>query len=228
MPYKAIFLDLDGTIFDFKASEHAGFLHAMRENGIAATDEMYARYTVINQRMWQLLEQGDITLPELKTERFRLTLASFGLLADADRLNEQYVNFLSQSVFLMDGARDFVQKLSLHFLICMVTNGIHNNQVGRLRLSGLLPFTHTMVTSEEAGAPKPDPAVFEEALRRCPGLSKKDCLLIGDSESADILGAQNFGIDAIWFNPQKKAARLNTHPLLEASSYSEIEWFLQV
>ena len=35
-----------------------------------------------------------------------------------------------------------------------------------------------------------------------PGLSRENALLIGDSLSSDIQGANNAGLDCCWFNPQ--------------------------
>ena len=71
----------------------------------------------------------------------------------------------------------------------MVTNGIKENQYMRLSLSGLGPYTHAMVTSEEVGAPKPEGLIFEEALRRCGNPPREECVLIGDSLAADVRGS---------------------------------------
>ncbi len=228
MRYKVVLLDMDGTVLDFKSSERASFFSAMKKNGIDANEAMYEKYTIINQRLWHMLENGDVDLQTLKVERFRMTLNLHQIESDCEKINGDYVSFLSTSSILLPGAMDFVKAMSASYLLCLITNGIHTNQVNRFRKSGLTPYIHTMVTSEEAGAPKPDPAVFKLALRRCQGLSEKDCLVIGDSENADILGARNSGMDALWYNPSKHPPSLELEPVAVCSTYNEILRFLEI
>ena len=47
---------------------------------------------------------------------------------------------------------------------------------------------------------KPDSAIFQHALDLA-GATKTESLMIGDSLEADVYGALNFGMDAIFFNP---------------------------
>ena len=56
--------------------------------------------------------------------------------------------------------------------------------------------------SEDVGVNKPDKAIFEHALNLAQA-QKKESIMIGDSLEADVYGAQNFGIKAIFFNPLK-------------------------
>ena len=46
--------------------------------------------------------------------------------------------------------------------------------------------------------------------------------VIGDSLSADIKGAQNAGLDSLWYNPNRKANTLPIPPNFEAASYEDI------
>lgn len=43
---------------------------------------------------------------------------------------------------------------------------------------------------------------FDYAFSRIPGFEKERALLIGDSLTSDMLGAQNAGIDSMWYCPQ--------------------------
>lgn len=61
-------------------------------------------------------------------------------------------------------------------------------------------YFRSVVCSEEAGANKPSPVIFEYALRAA-GVAAGAAVMIGDDPQADILGASNAGIDAVWFNP---------------------------
>ena len=52
--------------------------------------------------------------------------------------------------------------------------------------------------SEEVGAQKPNPRIYEEALR-INGISADEALMIGDSYTSDVEGARAAGIDQMWF-----------------------------
>jgi putative hydrolase of the HAD superfamily len=53
--------------------------------------------------------------------------------------------------------------------------------------------------SQEVGAEKPDKRVFDLALKRA-GCGPEDVVHVGDSLTADDLGARGTGLRAIWFN----------------------------
>ena len=72
-----------------------------------------------------------------------------------------------------------------------------------MELSGLNPYFSNVIISEDVGVNKPDKAVFEYALDKAAAL-KEESIMIGDSIEADIRGAQDFGMQAIFFNPLNK------------------------
>ena len=59
--------------------------------------------------------------------------------------------------------------------------------------------------SEEAGASKPSAAYFDYVFSHIDGITRDNCLLVGDSLSSDIRGANNAGIPCCWYNPRKTA-----------------------
>lgn len=59
--------------------------------------------------------------------------------------------------------------------------------------------------SQEAGAEKPDPRIFRRALERAHA-SPHEAVHVGDSWSADVLGATRSGLRAIWVNRENEAA----------------------
>ena len=68
-----------------------------------------------------------------------------------------------------------------------------------MKCCGLLPFVDCLVVSEEVGAVKPEPAIFEEALNRLQSGAEEE-LMVGDSWKDDILSAHKVGIRAVWLN----------------------------
>ena len=56
-----------------------------------------------------------------------------------------------------------------------------------------------MTTSEEVGVKKPNSKVFLTALKKANSLPEES-VMIGDSLEADILGANNIGMQTIFYN----------------------------
>ena len=71
--------------------------------------------------------------------------------------------------------------------------------------SNLTPYFKTITNSELAGAKKPNPIIFEHALQVA-SATKSNSVMIGDSLDADVLGALDFGMQAVFFNPLNEAA----------------------
>ena len=62
--------------------------------------------------------------------------------------------------------------------------------------TGLLELVHGVVTSAEAGAAKPDPAIFRHALDLA-GAAPRQTVHVGDSLDLDVAGARAAGIRAV-------------------------------
>ena len=72
-----------------------------------------------------------------------------------------------------------------------------------MNLSKLNPYFENVIISEDVGVNKPNPIIFEYALDKAKA-QKAESIMIGDSLEADIYGALNFGMEAIFFNPMQK------------------------
>jgi HAD superfamily hydrolase (TIGR01549 family) len=92
-----------------------------------------------------------------------------------------------------------------HFLY-IVTNAVASVQKRRLQQCTFSHLFKDVFISEEAGAAKPTKAYFDYVRTRIPGLTAENTLVIGDSLTTDIRGANNAGLPCCWLNPQKKTA----------------------
>jgi HAD superfamily hydrolase (TIGR01509 family) len=132
--------------------------------------------------------RDDETLLALRRECVAVILREL----DSDLAPEAFVDgFVSAMRFsFLPGAREAVERLQrLGLAVAVVSNwdvGLRE-QLRGLGLDGL-----TVVTSAEAGAPKPDPAVFLRALSEL-GVRPDRALHVGDSE-ADDEGARAAGM----------------------------------
>ena len=83
--------------------------------------------------------------------------------------------------------------------IGLVTNGPAEVQRDKIGLLGLWPHIDFAVISGEVGIEKPDPAIFQEALRQGQA-EPEETIFIGDSPEHDIAGAHAAGIHAVWIS----------------------------
>ena len=67
-----VFLDLDDTILDFHKAERIAIAKTFREFGIEPTEEVLARYHVINKSCWERLETGEWTRDQVLVRRFEI------------------------------------------------------------------------------------------------------------------------------------------------------------
>ena len=96
-------------------------------------------------------------------------------------------------------ADSVLEVLSRHFRLGAISNG--NADVFRTPLGRYFDFA---IPAAEAGAAKPDPAIFRAAAQRA-GVAAESMLHIGDDPVCDVLGARRAGMRAGWFNPQTTA-----------------------
>jgi YjjG family noncanonical pyrimidine nucleotidase len=226
--YKILLLDLDNTLFDFSGSERLALRRVLTEQGVEFRPEMAERYGRINDECWKMLEREQITKERLIVYRFERFLSEFSIGKDAAIMNRLYMEAVASSPLLLEGALPFLEKLKGRYRLYAVTNGTAFVQKRRLALSGIDRFFEEVFISEELGVQKPSPLFFERATKRIPDFSKEWALVVGDSLSSDMQGAENFGLDAMWFNPCGKENETGLRPRYTVSSYGEAEKILNV
>ena len=95
---------------------------------------------------------------------------------------------------------DTIRLLVSKFRLGVITNGDDAIQRHKFDALGLAHHFEVFVTSEVAGAFKPDAAIFHHALSRL-GIDASRAAFVGDNLEVDVVGAQQSGMRAIWFNP---------------------------
>lgn len=226
MKYDLFLFDLDDTLLDFKASERLSFERALAALAIISDDSMFSSYQMENRRLWQLFEEGRTTKDELKVERFRRTFALHNIDADAEMASDRYLACLPETVVLIDHSVELLQWLSGHGEIGIITNGIHVTQTLRIQNSPLAPYISFVSVSEDCGFAKPDPRFFEYASKMAKNFRKERALVIGDRWEADIVGASRFGLDSVWFNPERKELPGKPSPTYEIRELKELRKIL--
>jgi HAD superfamily hydrolase (TIGR01549 family) len=90
--------------------------------------------------------------------------------------------------------------------IGIVTNGMADNQPGKIRNTGLAALVDGWGISGELGIRKPDPKIFRRAAQRCGARADGGGWMVGDNLELDIAGARTAGPRTIWLRPRDRAA----------------------
>ena len=223
MKHRLFLFDLDDTLLDFKASEQLSFDRTMRALGLdALPDGLFARYQAINIALWKSFETGTVSKDFLKVERFRRTFADNGLDLDPEAASRLYLESLSDTVVLIDGARELCETLAGIGEVGIITNGVEQIQHRRIVSAGLRDHVSFVATSEACGHAKPDSRFFEYTVRMARAFAHAETVIVGDRLDADILGANRFGIESCWFNPGGLANDSEALPTFEVARLHDV------
>ncbi len=205
-----IFFDLDHTIWDFdkNAEETLHELYhtyALKELGLHSADIFIETYTRNNHALWAEYHLGNIDKQYLRKNRFRKTFIELGLSHEVvpASFEDDYVRICPTKTNLFPQAHETLSYLQKKYSLHLISNGFKESTELKIAVTGLGQYFKNVIISEVVGANKPDKAIFEYALHRAEA-AKVESLMIGDSLEADIRGAMNFGIEAIYFNPENK------------------------
>lgn len=204
--YTTIFWDLDQTLLNFDLSMDYAIRAVFGEFGLEIDDGIVARYDAINRSYWNRLELGEITKAELVVGRFSTLFGELGIRhVPPEEMAAVYQRELGSVFFYMDGAKELVTELRASgYRQYVVTNGVNATQMNKMKLSGLDQIMDGVFVSELMGYPKPRKEYFDACFAALPDVRREECILVGDSLTSDMRGANNAGIAACWFNPEGK------------------------
>jgi len=204
--YKHLFFDLDHTLWDFErnAEETKKELFetlGLAGRGIPSYEAFRERYVGINTGLWALYRENGIEKDDLNFKRFYLTLCEFGVddRELGSRMAAGFIEGISSKTYLFPYAKEILEYLYPRYPMYIITNGFEEVQFSKLKNSGLDRYFTRVITSEEAGAKKPDPRIFLYALQKVNALPEES-LMIGDDLEVDIAGAREVGIDQLFVN----------------------------
>lgn len=209
MKYRAVLMDADDTIFDFQTGNRRAIEQLMNEIGYHSP-QRFEEYQAINHACWAALERGEMNPETLKVIRFQRFLEKYQIDCNPSEIAGRFIEILGCQHMLLPYAGDVVRAISEKMPVIIVTNGITDVQKNRINLSPVKNFISGMVISEEIGFSKPRPEIFRYALNQWK-LKPADVLVVGDSVTSDIAGANNAGIDCCWYNPHNKQLPKGIH-----------------
>ncbi len=203
---RLVLIDLDDTLWDTQRNnkESLSELYTALNWGqyFVSFEAFFEVYFPINIALWEQYARGEVDERTLSIERLRRPLAPFEKHSDTEWLSydDQLMELIRSKRGLCPGALETLEYLHGRYPVCMLSNGFGRVQYAKVQDSGLAPHVDAIVLSEEVGFRKPDPRIFAHALDLMK-VSPSESIMIGDSWSADIVGASRSGVPSVWYNP---------------------------
>lgn len=213
---KHLFFDLDHTLWDFDKNSAVAFDSIFKKfNFQFSTNDFLKHYIPRNQYYWKLYQVNKISHDDLRYYRLKDVFDLLHVTVSDEiinRLSEEYIEHLPNSNHLFEGAIEALEYLQKKYTLHIITNGFHFVQDKKLRNSNIDHFFATITNSEKAGVKKPHHNIFEFALSLAKA-NKEESVMIGDSLEADVEGALQFGMDAIFFNSENNNVPKNINQI---------------
>jgi putative hydrolase of the HAD superfamily len=228
---RAVLFDLDDTLFDHRTSARAALSEVHRRH---APEVAFAAFETQHLHHLEDLHgevlAGRLSIDDARRERFRRLFADVGVGVDegaVDRIAAAYRRGYVSARRVVDGAAALLAAVKPHARIAIVSNNLLDEQREKLHFCGLTPLVDQLVVSEEVGISKPERGIFDETLRRL-GVGVSEAVMFGDSWAADIFGAVNAGIRAVWFNPRRAPRPTDPAGVTEVLSLTPAEAVLPI
>ncbi|KAF5989340.1 had-superfamily protein [Fusarium bulbicola] len=203
---KMVLFDLDNTLFDHYHSLRCA-ISAVQEkySGLAATPVpvLINHYSQCLQRAYDRYLDKVITHDETESEKVKLFFQAIHLpeptAKDIKEFRDTYKPVYRENRRATPGSIETLARLREHgYRLAIITNGQIQDQADKAKAIGVDHLIDHIITSEEAGYPKPDVRIFQYAMGK---LSYGSAYMVGDSIESDIRGALEAQLTAVLYSP---------------------------
>jgi putative hydrolase of the HAD superfamily len=221
---RALLVDIDDTVVDWIGPAHDAVVTAIATHPSFAERDPSAvadRFMEIVEETHALWMAGELSVDQLRAERIRRLVRETGNEIDPDEalvLADAYRRAYLAARRPVAGAGELLAEVRrLGARVVAVTNNLVSEQEDKLRHTNLRHLFDDLVISEAAGVNKPDPVIFEIALRAA-GAAPSEAVMLGDSWENDVVGALGMGIAAAWLDRRGLGVPDPNVPVLALSS----------
>lgn len=191
---RLIISDFGGVICTF---DYRIFCDRLARRTGCTTDQVFA--AAFSDHLQRAFETGRLSGPEYH----RAIMSRLRVDVPYDEFFPMYGDIFTQ----IPATCDLLRRLHTRYLLYLLsdTNEIHFGYVRETM--GLLHIFQEFIVSYQIGAMKPDPRIYQEALRRS-ALPARSCVFV-DDRPGNIEGAARVGMHAVLFqSPEQCAAEL--------------------
>jgi putative hydrolase of the HAD superfamily len=201
-----VLLDLDNTLYPYEPCHTTALAaaHALLQSKIGPVGDFAERYAAAQKIVKDRISTTAASHSRILYFQTLLEgLAQNEAIALAPTLEEHYWNTFLTVMRINDGVVNFLVECKNNGTTVGVVSDLTTHiQCQKLVTLGIHGYIDFLVTSEEAGAEKPDARPFLLALKKAHSPAHT-ALMIGDSLEKDVRGAEALGIHAIHFTPTK-------------------------
>jgi putative hydrolase of the HAD superfamily len=222
MPIKAIFFDIDDTLYDstkLTTMARQNSVRAMIDSGVPVKEEdrLYNMLDeIIKKHGSNYGKHYDRLLEELGLERDPKIIAA-GVVAYEHTKEGYLVPF--------PGVIPTLLTLKERYRLGVISNGLAVKQWEKLIGLGIHHLFDTVATSEEVGYDKPQKEIFLFAIEKL-DLSPEECVMLGDRLDTDVLGGNLAGMRTVYLKRGKygvdKPGTKEQTPDFEIDDFTEI------
>lgn len=187
-----LFVDLDNTLTDRRRVYERWAEQFVRKYPAVALGRG------LQQTRRALIEADG--LGAVPRDRFCATIARLFPAGSRPPVDKVWLEFAEAFIASIDPDPEVtaaIEQLGARYRLALLSNGSGERQRAKLDRLGLEHHFNRIFISDEVGADKPDPRIFEHALAVC-GVPRERALMIGDDPARDIAGALAVALPACW------------------------------
>ncbi len=193
MQHKAIFFDIDDSLYDSTRQSSYARSHAIEAMIDAGLD---VDKQVIAETLAHVIRKHGSNYGL----HYNVLLEALGRPADPHLIAAAVVAYHNvKLVYLQPFEETIPSLLTLRdrgYRLGIITNGLAVKQWEKLIRLGLQHFFHSVTISEEVGCEKPDAAIFDQACQQL-GVTPEVSAFVGNDPRKDIAGANRAGMTSI-------------------------------
>jgi putative hydrolase of the HAD superfamily len=208
-----VFFDLDNTLFDHEKSLNYAMALVRTRFPLPReipVDVLVEKYNKALNNVYDKYLQKEIRYEQKDAEKVNLF---FGLLGLPEPDNDGVARFRSvykegyrMSRKAMPGSIEVLRNLRQKgYRTAIITNGPTESQIAKAKDTGVFDLVERVITSEEAGYPKPDVRIFHYAMQEL-SVNTKNMYMVGDSVEADVKGTLDVKITPILYSPSSDSS----------------------
>ncbi|KAI1018502.1 hypothetical protein LB503_005588 [Fusarium chuoi] len=208
-----VFFDLDNTLFNHRQSIYSAMsavrtvLPLPREIPL---DVLVDKYNEALDHVYDQYLRNEIAHEDQDSVKVKLFFKSLDLEEpDSEcivRFRSVYKRIYRANRRAMPGSIETLRSLRKNgYRTAIITNGPTEIQVEKAKAIGVFDLVDCIITSQDAGHPKPDVRIFQYALEKLE-VEPDDAYMVGDSVKADIKGALDAKITPILHYPASNSS----------------------
>lgn len=199
---KALLLDVDNTLLDFNDCARLSAIMTAKEMGVTLPTNFFPVFKEVNEMLWQGYEKGTLTKSDIRKNRWNNVFKALNICFDGSAFEEAFRTNMKFCATPVSGAESLLNYLYEKYPLYVASNASSEIQGKRLDLANFTRFFRYRFLSEDVGVAKPAREFWDFCLKSL-ALAPEEVIMIGDSPSADIVGAHNMGITTVWYNHDK-------------------------